>query len=306
MESQNPYQTPPPVEEEIEPQLQLPRESAIGLDFESDWSTEGIKLRRQNPMHAPADLGLALLTILWLALLVLSIASQRAGGLVCLLTPIWLLAGGLWLNNLGFRSARTFAASCRGLCGRVRGRVEDGFVTIEGPEICLATRVDDCGQSNWSTGGGAVFRPPMITELLPVPESDIRETWETKIELGQKVDHRRLLDRLPGISEQDNHSDQIFAGGDLRGRDLRGQAAWRRWLVGGITLTLLGLIGLAWGVYKWMNLPPWIIDPPSHYVPGIADGKTLWSMILVFVVSAILLLTGIYLWSRTGARWAIT
>ncbi len=303
MDNRNPYQAPPSIATDAAAPRMRESESVLGIEFESDWSIEGIRYRRRSDWHGPADVGFLLLTATWILLIVVAAMNlYDSAGMLCLLTPIWILAGVLWISNLIFRHAGTFTKSCRGLSGPIRGQVDAGYIRIAGPAMCFAARTQDCTQSSW-TPRGAAFRPPLITELLPVIESDIRKTWTTH-SYSSASEHghpEELLNRLLEFSDSQADGDRVIVGGLLRGTDLRGQGCWWIWQIAGVSLTAIGLSGLCWGGYQFWNLPPWVLHPPRHYIPSDADTNALGVIIVVCAVSAALLCAGVWKWTRTVA-----
>ncbi len=298
MEKQNPYQSPPLVEEEAAPIGVGKHEPSVGFEFQSDWSIDGLRRRRRSPLHAQADLGYAVLSVVWLITVMLAFTRSGAAALACPLTPIWFVASLIWISSMAFRHGGNFVKTCGGFAGPVRGRVDAGFVTIVGPAMSLAARTRDCSQPHWKSHG-VVFRPPLIMESLPVIESDIEKTWAARTPQKQRSGPSQLMDRLLGATEAGR---SIVVPGELRGTDFRRFGCWRRWIAVGVILCLIAVSGFLWAAYRWAHLDPWIVDPPSHYMLTDSEVLAFYVPIMIAIVSTIVLAIGITQWMRTRTR----
>ncbi len=281
MTDQNPYQAPP----DIDPLVSPPAAEieTIGMEFESDWSIEGLRARRRSDGQRLGDLAFAILTIAWLASILAAFS-----GLFCLLTIAWISGAFVWFSNVTYRKGGNFTQRYAGLAGPVTGRIDGGWVRIDGPALRIAARVRDCPQCSLNHAR-AFIQPPGIDTSLPIASTDVTKTWRSPNRVFQKsaipVD---LLGELSGDREQ------VIASGTVRGTDLRGQNCWRVWCGIGWTCTTIGGACLILAIYRFANLPPWVLDRPSHYRWSDADVQSLTTPIFLVVAALVLLLVGVW------------
>ena len=284
MTDTNPYQAPTDVQEK---QPLRGAYESVGMEFESDWSAEGLRRRRKSAGQRLGDFAFGFLTVIWLASLV-SAARSPYGGLFCLLTPVWILSGVVWFSNVAYRNGGNFSDRYAGLAGPVTGRVDGGWVRIDGPALRIAARVRDCYQCSLLSKR-AYIQPPGIETSLPIAGADIQRTWRSK---PRVVDEEANPVELLG--ELSSEQEQIIVSGTLRGTDLIGQNCWRFWMYVGLTCATIGLAFLAWAIYLFLNLPPWVIDRPNHYRFSDADVNSIVGPSLCLALACVLIAFGVW------------
>lgn len=286
----NPYEAPPDLHVD---QPIIGRRSTVGIEFESDWSPSGLKLRRKTGWHRMLDAGYAMFSMLWAGSLILSSGSPYAG-LFCLLTPMWILFSVVWFSNLSFRSGESFHKKYPGLSGTVRGRVDDRYVVVHGPSVSLATRIRHCIQCSVTTTH-ALLQPPGIETSLPVHGNDIIQQWPTKRN-ATKVTQSELLNQFT------SEGDAIRIEGTLYGSDLRPYRCWRIWRWSGLICLAIGTIALLWTLVRALGLPAWILNPPDHYRLSDDDISRVMGPALVGIFGLGSLAAGFWQWSRTWRK----
>ncbi len=286
----NPYQAPP----DSTPQQPLAgRLSKIGIEFESDWSPQGLRQRRKHAWHRILDIGFAACSLFWIGSLVMSAGSPYAG-IFCVLTPMWLLFSIIWFTNFNFRNGESFRKKYPGLSGPVRGRVDGQSIVVHGPMVSLATRLGNCLQC-YVSPSKATFQPPGFESTLPVAASDILRDWLVE-RPSVRVTQQQLLDELFPDSVG------IRVEGTIRGHDLKALPRWRLWFWSGWTLIAMGGSALAWSLFLIRSLPSWILDPPGHYRLGDQDYARLTGPAVLGCVGIGLLVAGLWQWSRTWRK----
>ncbi len=297
MDSPNPYQSPPETNEAGAPFSEGEHKPSLGLEFESDWSLEGIQVRRNTRSSHLINLAMALLLVVWFLSIVATWLGDIGGSFVCLLTPIVFIAGALWPSSIIHRSGRGFVKACRGLCGDVRGRVDQRIFAVAGPSMCLSMPTDQFHHQLFLKEN-AVIRPPMITESLPIIESDIKKTWSTHAPVDPPEDARPMFNQ---ITELTGETDAFRIQGELTGKDLIGTMRWWIWFASGTTISLVAVAGCLYAYYLRRSLKPWVIDPPPHYH---LTGDESMAYVMPFIVvglSLVVLVVGlIQLWRTRG------
>lgn len=261
------------------------------MEFESDWSAAGLRARRRSEWQGLADFGFALLSLTWITLLLSASVRSAYGDLLCLLTPIWMISGIVWFSYLVFRNGGTFASKYPGMAGAVHGRVENGIIRIDGPAMCVVACLRDCPRCSLHAGRSSI-QPPGFESSLPIVGDDIKRMWESA-DTTPTLSPATLLEVL----QEDEAS--VTASGTLLGSDLRGETRWHVWLIAGITFVVIALAMAVWSIYRFTNLPPWVLNPPNHYQWNDADTASFAVPCVLALISLTALVAGIWNLLRT-------
>ncbi|MGI9474422.1 MAG: hypothetical protein ACR2NZ_22990 [Rubripirellula sp.] len=256
MSNSNPYRAPPEiVDPNDQPSSSVLLGETLGIEFETDWSQQGLKERRHSDWHRMGDIGLVLVVTLTVGSLMLGPAIL---GLFCLLMPVSVIYGVLWLSGRRVRSGASFARKFPALAGPVSGKILGNLLYVRGPGMEVVTRVAEAMYPMMSARGGLV-RMPGVDEAVPVMELDVVHTWPISKEPADRV-NKRLIDYLS--SESQPH---LVVSGEVTGRDFRGLSCRRQWLSVAALALCLGAVGFAWAAIKFSRLPSWVANPPGHY-----------------------------------------
>lgn len=280
----NPYKAPADPQDLVMPTPDRP----LGIEFESDWSPEGLRLRRQQWWHRGLDIGFGVLTVVALGSILT--ASPYAGAF-CVLMPVWVLSSVVWFTNLGFRNGAAFHRKYPGLSGRVRGSVDAKLVVVHGPAVSLATATRNC-LSYRLHASHASLQPPGFETSLPIAEQDIQRRWAENTNVEKPTPH----DMMEALSD---HPDAIHQEDVLRGSDLSPLGCWGFWRLTGIATLLLGTLGVLWCVVRLMTLPTWVLQPPSHYQLSDSDVARIAGPVMIGIVGLAFFAAGFWQWSRT-------
>ncbi len=287
----NPYQSPPEIDAEGNVDSR-DRATSIAIEFESDWSPAGLRLRRRSASQRLADSVLVLFVFFWVGAAAFDFFG-RSTGLLCIATPLTIMYTILWMANLTFRSGAAFPKKCRGLAGPVTGSIASGWVAIDGPSLRVVAPMRACVQC-FVRADEALVRPPGIDETLPIIQPDIKRTWQA--EQQSNFADIEPMDLLRQMSTDDQH---VIVSGTLRGSDFRGQNCYQSWLIVGAICITLGLLVLVWDAYRVANLPHWVLNKPSHYELTQDERGAVASAWFIGGVALVLIATGLWSLSRT-------
>ena len=286
----NPYETP----SDTAPAATLiDGRPMLGIEFTSDWSPLGLRTRRKHWRHRVLDISFAFFSLLWVGSLFMATGSPYAG-IFCILTPAWVLLSVTWFSNLSFRNGESFQRKNRGLAGKIRGRIDAGFVVVNGPTVSIATQVRHCIQCKVSPSR-ATLQPPGFETALPIINRDITRSWSSTANPAV-VTPTALMDALF------TDSNAIRVEDTLQGTDLRSLPCWRIWKWSGWMLGILGIFVLSGAVYQANALPVWILNPPGHYQFSKTDSLRTAGTIVIGLIGLGFLGAGFWQWSRTWRR----
>ena len=282
MSEPNPYRAPPELSESTDDSMR--DDGTVGtlaIEFESDWSQQGLRERRRSDWHRFADIGLVSVATLAVGSLML---GGAATGLFCLLMPVSVLLGVLWLSGWQVRSGSSFARKYPALAGPVKGTIEGTLLRVRGPGLELVTRGGESVYPMISARGG-LLRMPGIDESVPVLEQDVRRTW--RVTKDASKNSGRLIDHL-SIRDQPH----VFVSGEVSGVDFRGLRCRRQWLsIAGLTL-VLGAGGFLWAGVRFRQLPEWVVNPPGHYQLTSGEEASLAKLWVLGAGAALLVAVG--------------
>ena len=282
MTDQNPYRAP--AESSDQEGNGKSQKSASDLvqviDFESDWSAQGLQIRRRSVWHRIGDVGLILIVFLMVGCWML---GRTTFGLFCVLVPVGCFCALLYSLGRRVRSGAAFARKHPALAGPIHGQIFGNVLRVRGPGLEVISRVPDTIYPMMSAKGGLV-RLPGVDEALPVMAQDVVQVRSLPGE-HTEAKKKRLLDYLPLAS-----APHFVVSGELHGTDFCNQNCRWRWFLVASTASVFGLLGLVWVGSRYSQLPPWVLDPPGHYHPTAADSGMIVKL-WVLGAGAVLLLS---------------
>lgn len=281
MSDPNPYRSPPELGESTDESVRDNGEGSLAIEFESDWSQQGLRERRRSDWHRFADIGLVSVATLAVGSLMLGGAAM---GMFCLLMPVSVLLGVLWLSGWQVRSGSSFARRYPALAGPVKGTIEGTLLRVRGPALELVTRGGESVYPMISARGG-LLRMPGIDESVPVLEQDVHRTWRVAKETPQNAG--RLIDHL-SIQEQPH----VFVTGEVSGVDFRGLRCRGQWIAVASLSLVLGAGGFLWAGFRFSQLPEWVVNPPGHYQLTSGEEASLAKLWVLGAGAALLVAVG--------------
>ena len=286
----NPYQ--PPIEAPAKNDFDFSDHRPCA--FTTDWSPEGLHLRRKRPWHVIADR----LMIVWVAIIVLAVLTAITGlsgmggsEFLCCTVPLTIYFAVLYGTNYYTRRGTDLRAICPGLAGTVHGTIIRGMFTAQGPACAISFRVADC--RNKSSMRRLSFSPRMFNCTLDLIPDDIRPLANDQDRPpAQAKQPTQLLSHIPNQPE-----DSISVDGFLNGRDFAGLSNRRKWFAAAAAWCGFGLVMTIYAGWLYSQLAPHVIDPPSHYRLAEFEQNQIAWLVFIGIISLITMGIGLaYLW----------